>query len=64
MYARIEMPVSVGGFLFGCCFPPIVAAALLFPIYAPWRFRVIVSHGQAGLNLRGFVGDSCSLVSG
>ena len=40
------MPVSVGGFLVWALFPVILTTALLFPIYAPWRYRVIVADGE------------------
>jgi hypothetical protein len=40
------MPVSVGALLVWLLFPAIIAASLLFPVYAICRYRVILAHGD------------------
>jgi hypothetical protein len=40
------MPVSLGALLVSVLLPVIVAASVLFPAYAIWRYRVIVADGD------------------
>jgi hypothetical protein len=40
------VPLSVGGFLVWLLFPAIVAAGILFPAYAIWRYRTLSAHGE------------------
>jgi hypothetical protein len=40
------MPVSLGACLVWLLFPAIVAASILFPVYAIWRYRIISVDGE------------------